>query len=84
MKNVDRVKVLVIIKKKIMKKYCQIIKTSSLFPIHFISYSFIYCYISCCLYYINFGVNHSTVFINNLVDIRHFTVYFVYCSIDIK
>ena len=83
MRNVDRVKVLVIIK-KIMKKYCQIIKTNLLFRIQFILYSFIYYYISCCLYYINFGVNYSKVFINNLVDIRNFTVYFVYCSIDIK
>jgi len=85
MRNVDHVvEVLFIIKQKSMKKCCQVIKTKLLFLIQFLSYSFLYYYIACYLYYKNFSVTHSTVFINNVVDVRHFTVYIVCCSIYIK
>jgi len=83
MRNGDCVKVLFIMKQKSVKK-CQIIKTKLLYLIQFISYSFLCYYIVCCLQYKNFSVTHCTVFINNLVVIRHFTVYIVYRSIYIS
>ena len=83
MRNVDHVKVPVIIKKT-CKSIVRLLKQVHCFLFslyHIVSFIVIFHVV---LYYINFGVNHSTVFINNLFDVRHFTVYFVYCSIDIK
>ena len=82
--NVDHVEVMFIITQKSMKNVVKLLRQIYCFLFslyHIVSFIVI---ITCCLYYKTFSGAHSAVFIHNLVDIRYFTVYIVYCSIYIK